>query len=376
MKKVAVLGAGMIGSLIAGDLSDEYNVTVVDKDSHKLNLLRENSSIRTIISDLNSEIKVQEIIIDYDLIICALPGFMGFKALKSIVSEGKNAVDISFSSEDPFQLDTVAIEKKVTAVVDCGISPGLSNLVLGYHNEKMEISNYKCMVGGLPVKKELPFQYKAFFSPIDVIEEYIRPARIVKDGKLITKDAMTDSEIIEFENVGKLEAVNTDGLRTLLKTMKIPNMVEKTLRYPGHIELMKIFKEIGLFKSEQIDIGGKSIKPIDLTSKLIFPFWTPDENEEDFTVLQFTIFGKSDGKNVEHIYKVFDKCNPENKTSSMARTTGYTCCAVARFILEEKYSRKGICPPEYLGGDENCYNNVLAYLKKKGIKITHIENIT
>jgi len=376
MKKVAVLGAGMIGSVIAGDLSNEYNVTVVDKDSHKLNLLRENSSIRTIISDLSSEIKVQEIIIDYDLVICALPGFMGFKAVKSIVSEGKNVVDISFSSEDPFQLDSVAIEKKVTAVVDCGISPGLSNLVLGYHNERMKISNYKCMVGGLPVKKELPFQYKAFFSPIDVIEEYTRPARIVKDGKLFIIDAMTDSEIIEFENVGKLEAVNTDGLRTLLKTMKIPNMVEKTLRYPGHIDLMKIFKEIGLFKSEQIDIGGKSVKPIDLTSKLIFPFWTPDENEEDFTVLQFSISGKSDGKNVEHIYKVFDKCSPENKTSSMARTTGYTCCAVARFILEEKYSRKGICPPEYLGSDENCYENVLAYLKKKGIEITHVENIT
>jgi saccharopine dehydrogenase-like NADP-dependent oxidoreductase len=376
MKKVAVLGAGMIGSVIAGDLSDEYNVTVVDKDSHKLNLLRENSSIRTIISDLNSEIKVQEIIIDYDLIICALPGYMGFKALKSIVSEGKNVVDISYSSEDPFQLDSVAIEKKVTAVVDCGISPGLSNLVLGYHNKKMEISSFKCMIGGLPVKKELPFQYKAFFSPIDVIEEYTRPARVVEDGKLVTKEAMTDSEIVEFENVGKLEAVNTDGLRTLLKTMKIPNMVEKTIRYPGHIELMKIFKEIGLFSDEEIEISGKNIKPVSLTSKLVFPFWAPDENEEDFTVLQFSIVGKSDGKNIEHIYTVFDKFNPETKTSSMARTTGYTCCAVARFILEETYSRKGICPPEYLGADENCYNNVLAYLKKKGIKITKSENIT
>jgi len=376
MKKVAVLGAGMIGSVIARDLSDEYNVTVVDKDSHKLNILRENSSIRTIISDLNSEIKIQEIIIDYDLILCALPGFMGFKALKSIVSEGKNVVDISFSSEDPFLLDSVAIEKKVTAVVDCGISPGLSNIVLGYHNKKMEISNYKCMIGGLPFKKELPFMYKAFFSPIDVIEEYTRPARIVENGMLVTKDAMTDLEIVEFENIGKLEAVNTDGLRTLLRTMKIPNMVEKTLRYPGHIGLMKVFKEIGLFSSEEIDIGGSSIKPVALTSKLIFPFWTPDENEEDFTVLQFSIYGKADGKNVEHVYTVFDRFNSDTNTSSMARTTGYTCCAVARFILEEKYNRIGICPPEYLGVDEKCYKNVLAYLMKKGINITHTENIT
>jgi saccharopine dehydrogenase-like NADP-dependent oxidoreductase len=376
MKKVAVLGAGMIGSAIARDLSDEYNVTVVDKDSHKLNILREDSSIRTIISDLNSEIKIQEIIIDYDLLICALPGFMGFKALKSIVSEGKNIVDISFTPEDPFQLDSVAIEKNVTAVVDCGISPGLSNLVLGYHNEKMEINNYKCMIGGLPFKKELPFMYKAFFSPIDVIEEYTRPARIVKEGKIVTKDAMTDSEIIEFKNIGKLEAINTDGLRTLLKTMKIQNMVEKTLRYPGHIELMKIFKEIGLFSSEEIDIGGKSIKPVALTSKLVFPFWTPEETEEDFTILQFSICGKSDGKNVEHLYTIFDRCDSKTHTSSMARTTGYTCCAVARFILEGKYNRKGICPPEYLGADENCYKDVLSYLSKKGITINHTENIT
>jgi saccharopine dehydrogenase-like NADP-dependent oxidoreductase len=376
MKKVAVLGAGMIGGVIAKDLSDEYNVTVVDKDSHKLNILREDSSIRTIISDLNSEIKIQEIIIDYDLIICALPGFMGFKALKSIVSEGKNIVDISFSSEDPFQLDSIAIEKNVTAVVDCGISPGLSNIVLGYLNEKMEINNYKCMIGGLPFKKELPFKFKAFFSPIDVIEEYTRPARIVEDGKLITKDSMTDLEIIDIENIGKLEAFNTDGLRTLIQTMKIPNMVEKTLRYPGHIELMKIFKEIGLFSSEEIDIDGKSIKPVALTSELVFPFWAPEENEEDFTVLQFSVSGKADGKNVEQIYTVLDKFNSETNTSSMARTTGYTCCAVARFILEGKYSRKGICPPEYLGADENCYENVLAYLSKKGITINHTENVT
>lgn len=374
MKKVVVLGGGMIGSVIARDLSDEYNVTVVDKDSHKINVLKESSSVRTIISDLSSEIKIQEIIIDYDLVICALPGYMGFKALKSIVSEGKNVVDFSFSSEDPFQLDAIAIEKNVTAVVDCGISPGLSNLVLGFHNDRMKIQNYKCMIGGLPFKKEWPFEYKAFFSPIDVIEEYTRPARIIEDGKLVTKEAMTDSEIVEFETIGKVEAVNTDGLRTLIKTMKIPNMVEKTIRHPGHIEMMKIFREIGLFNTEEIDISGKTVKPIEVTSKLIFPFWLPSENEEDFTVLQFSIDGEIDGKNVEHVYNLFDRYDAETKTSSMARTTGYTCCAVARFVLEDKYSRKGICPPEYLGVDENCYKNVLAYLSNKGITINHTEN--
>ncbi len=375
MKKVVVLGGGMIGGVIAKDLATDYYVTVVDKDSHKLNVLRENSSIKTIISDLNSEIKIQEIIIDYDLVICALPGFMGHKALKSIISEGKDVVDISFSSEDPFQLNELALEKKVTAIVDCGISPGLSNLVLGYHNDRMKVLNYKCMIGGLPAKKELPFNYKAFFSPIDVIEEYIRPARIIENGELVTKDAMTEPEMIEFEDLGKLEAVNTDGLRTLLQTIKIPNMVEKTLRYPGHFKLMKIFREIGFFSNEEIEISGKSIKPIDVTSRLLFPFWAPEKDEEDLTILQFLIEGEKNSKKVKHIYTLLDKYDTNNRISSMARTTGYTCTAVARFVLEEKYLRKGICPPEFLGTDVNCYNNVLNYLSGKNITIKHSELI-
>lgn len=371
MKKVVVLGSGMIGGLIARDLSDEYNVTVVDRDSHKLNLLRENTPIRTIISDLSSGIKIQEIIIDYDLVICALPGFMGFKALKSIIYEGKNVVDISFSPEDPFQLDAIAIEKNVTAVVDCGISPGLSNLILGYHNQKMKVLSYKCMIGGLPFSKEWPFQYKAFFSPIDVIEEYTRPARVVENGKLVVKDALTDPEIIEVESAGKLEAFNTDGLRTLLRTMKIPNMVEKTLRYPGHLELMKIFRAVGLFSNKEIDLGGKTIKPIDLTSKLIFPFWAPAENEGDYTLLLISISGEAGNKISEHTYRIFDRYDDKTKSSSMARTTGYTCCAAARLILEGEYDRSGICPPEYLGADEKCYKEVLSFLTNKGIEINH-----
>lgn len=371
MKKVIVLGAGMVGSAIAVDLSKEYEVTVADRDSHKLNLLREHHPVRTIITDLSSEIKTQEIVIDYNLVIGALPGFMGYKSLRSVISEGKDIVDISFFPEDPFKLDDLAKDKNVTAIVDCGVSPGLSNMILGYHNTMMSIKDYKCVVGGLPINKSWPFHYKAFFSPIDVIEEYMRPARIVKDSKLMTQDAMTESEIIEFHEVGKLEAFNTDGLRSLLQTMKIPNMVEKTLRYPGHIELMKVFKEAGFFNYDEIEIGRNSIRPIDLTAKLIFPFWKPGDNEADFTLLQINIAGEKDKKKEEHVYSLFDQYDPETNVSSMARTTGYTCTAAARAILEGDYDRKGISPPEFVGADEKCFNKVIAYLETKGMRISH-----
>ena len=196
----------------------------------------------------------------------------------------------------------------------------------------MKISNYKCLVGGLPYKRDWPFEYKAFFSPIDVIEEYTRPARIVVDGKIVEKPALSEPEIINYKEVGELEAFNTDGLRSLLKTMKIPNMIEKTMRYPGHIDLMKIFREVGLFDQKEIEVKGKSIRPIDLTAKLMFPFWSPQKGEKDFTLLEVYIKGESEGKKLSHHYFVFDEYDPKEDNSSMARTTGFTCCAAARFL--------------------------------------------
>jgi lysine 6-dehydrogenase len=375
MKKIIVLGAGMIGSAIAVDLSSDYEVTVVDKDSHKLNSLKEGHSLRTIIADLSTEIKIQEMIIDYDLVICSLPGFMGYKTLHSVISEGKDIVDISFLPQDTFKLDELAKENQVTAVVDCGISPGLSNIILGYHNRKIEIEEYKCMIGGLPFKKEWPFYFKAFFSPLDIIEEYTRPARFVKNGKIIIMEALSEPEIIELPEVGKLEAFNTDGLRSLLTTMKIPNMIEKTLRYPGHINVMKMFRETGFFGQDEVIIKGEKVKPIELTSKLLFPPWKPDEDEKEFTIMNMIIRGNEDGKQKELVYNLFDKFDEATKTTSMARTTGYTCTSVARLILNGDFNRKGINPPEYIGAEPECYEKVMTMLKEKNININFEERL-
>jgi saccharopine dehydrogenase-like NADP-dependent oxidoreductase len=375
MKKIIVLGAGMIGRTIAIDLNKDYEVTVVDKDSHRLNLLNEGHSIRTIIADLSTEIKIQEMIIDYDLVIGSLPGFMGYKTLHSVISEGKNIVDISFLPQDTIKLDEFAKEKEVTAVVDCGISPGLSNIILGYHNQLMEIEDYKCMIGGLPFKKEWPFYFKAFFSPLDVIEVYTRPARLVKNGKIITMEALSEPEIIELPEVGKLEAFNTDGLRSLLTTMKIPNMIEKTLRYTGHIDLMRMLRETGFFGKDDIVIKGDKVKPIELTSKLLFPHWKPDEDEKEFTIMNMIIKGNKDGKKNELVYNLFDTYDEETKTTSMARTTGYTCTSVARLILNGDFNRKGINPPEYIGAEPECYEKVMTMIKEKNVNINFEERL-
>jgi saccharopine dehydrogenase-like NADP-dependent oxidoreductase len=375
MKKIVVLGAGLVGRTIALELSKDYQVTSIDSNPNRLKSFK-GKNLKKRKADLSSDSQIRKVVKDYDLVICALPGFMGFKSLRSIIKAGKNVVDISFFPEDQFLLDNLAKQKGVTAIVDCGVAPGLANIILGFHNRKMKISNYRCMVGGLPYKRELPFEYKAFFSPIDVIAEYTRPARLVVDGKIIEKEALSDTEIIHFDEVGELETFNTDGLRSLLKTMKIPNMVEKTMRYPGHIKLMKIFREVGLFGEKEIEVNGKKIKPVDLIAKLLFPFWMPDKGEKDFTLMDVLIEGKQDGKLVSHHYFVFDSYDPNEDNSSMARTTGFTCCAAARYLLDHNYDRKGICPPEYLGFDAGCFDYVLSYLGRKKIRITHSEKVS
>ena len=178
---------------------------------------------------------------------------------------------------------------------------------------------------------------------------------------------MSDVEYINIEQVGTLEAFNTDGLRTLIKTMDIPNMIEKTLRYPGHIEYINLLRQSGFFKKEHININGKKVRPIDLTAKLLFPLWHLEEGEKEFTVLQFRMRGKENNCQKEYLYHLFDQFDEETKITSMARTTGYTCSAVARLLIDNQYSRKGISPPEFIGADAHCFNRVIKDLKKRNI---------
>ncbi|MCI2430387.1 saccharopine dehydrogenase NADP-binding domain-containing protein [Candidatus Acetothermia bacterium] len=373
MKKVIVLGAGMVGRAIAIDLAQRYDVTAADIDRQALARLPAN--VITVTIDLSRPDTIRELILDSDLVIGAVPGFLGFQTLKTVIECEKNIVDISFFPEEPFQLDALAQQKGVTAVIDCGVAPGMCNMLLGYHNARMKVESYECLVGGLPVKRSWPYQYKAPFSPIDVIEEYTRPARFVENGRLITREALSDSEYMEFDEIGTLEAFNTDGLRSLLRTMKIPNMREKTLRYPGHIEYIKVLRETGFFSKEPIDMNGTEVSPLDVTTRLLFPKWQLEPDEPEFTVMRVIMQGVEDGQRKEYVYELLDRFDQKTKTSSMARTTGYTCTAVALLVLEGLFTQKGIIPPEYVGAEERCYRAVLDYQKEREIHYRRTERV-
>jgi saccharopine dehydrogenase-like NADP-dependent oxidoreductase len=247
--------------------------------------------------------------------------------------------------------------------MDCGVAPGMGNIIFGYHDLNMQITDYECLVGGLPERREWPYEYQAVFSPIDVIEEYIRPARYVQNNQIIIKEALSDAELIAFDEIGTLESWNSDGLRSLIKTMAhVPNMIEKTLRYPGCVEYLKVLRISGFFSYKEIEINGNKIRPIDMTAKLLFPKWKMENGDKDFTIMRIIIKGIENGKAITYQYNLLDRF--QDNTISMARTTGFTCTAVANLILDGHYKHHGISPPEYLG---NHFKFIRDYLKERKV---------
>ena len=368
--KVIVLGCGLVGGPIASDLSrdKDFQVSVADINIDTLNKLKIATGITSIQADLSNPENVSELVRDYDIVLSAVPGFMGFQTLKTVIEAGKNVIDIAFFPEDLFDLNDLAIEKNVIAISDIGVAPGMSNILIGYAESQLDnIRSVVIYVGGLPKKREWPYEYKAVFSPIDVIEEYTRPARYIENGKEVIKPALSDPELLNFENIGTLEAFNSDGLRSLAKTIDAPFMIEKTLRYPGHIEIMKILRETGFFNKEKIELNGVQISPIEFTSKLLFPKWKLEEGEEDITIMKIIVSGTKGSKTFRYTWDLFDTYDAATKVHSMARTTGYTATMALRMVASGMYNRKGVSAPEYIGRQSECVDFILEGLKDRGV---------
>ncbi|HMK18422.1 MAG TPA: saccharopine dehydrogenase C-terminal domain-containing protein [Chitinophagaceae bacterium] len=367
--KVAVLGAGMVGSAIAMDLASRHHVTAFDVSNANLELLKKrNPRIEIRQADLRDYSSYPHLLTSFDIIVTAVPGFMGYKTLEAAINCGKNIVDISFFPEDVLQLDQLAKEKGVTVITDCGVAPGMSNFIIGHHNEEMKIEALEIYVGGLPKVRKKPFQYKAPFSPADVIEEYTRPARLMENGHIIVRPALSEVEWLHFEDLGTLEAFNTDGLRSLLYTMPhIKNQKEKTMRYPGHVDIIISLKESGFFSETPIDINGTKIAPIKVTSQILFNEWKLGLEEEELTVMKVKLTGNKDGESKTIEWNLLDFYDHETKISSMARTTGYTCTAAVNLLAQDLFSEKGVFPPELVGKHKKCFDFILDYLKERKV---------
>ncbi|MCH7595923.1 MAG: saccharopine dehydrogenase family protein [Planctomycetes bacterium] len=372
-KRAVVLGCGLVGSIMARELAkdDRFDVTVADVAEENLARLHDEKSVKTTLVDLGDAKHVRVLVADYDIVLGALPSRIGLEALGAVIDAGKPYCDISFMPQDALSLDDRAKAAGVTAIVDCGVSPGLSNMMVGFADAQLDrVDTAVIYVGGLPKAKTWPFQYKAPFAPSDVLEEYTRPARLVENGAIVIKPALSEPELIELPRAGALEAFNTDGLRSLLTTVKIPNMKEKTLRYPGHVELMRVFRETGLFSKEPVEVNGVTVRPLDVTSKLLFPLWKLEEGEEEFTVLRTVVEGVKDGKRVRYTFDLYDEYCAESNMSSMARTTAFPNVIAATLVATGEFTEPGVFPPELIARRPGLFELFVDRLAARGVHIT------
>lgn len=370
--KVLVIGSGMVGAEIARDLArdEEFEVTALDNNERALAKLAAVERIKTVLGDVGNTAFLKDVLSGQDIVVSAVPGFLGFRTLKTVIETGKNIVDISFMPEDAQELDALAKERGVIAISDCGFAPGLSHILVGHAVSQLdEVRSVQIYVGGLPKEPKPPWFHSALYSPSDLLEMYTRPARIIQNGKLITTDPLSEVEAVEFQDVGILEAFHTDGLRSLLRKVKADEMSEKTLRYPGHLEKMRLLKDLGMFSTQQVKVAGVSIRPVEFLASLLADVWRTEDGEEDISLLRVNVEGKVGLKRKAISFELIDMCDRNMKVTSMARVTGYTATSAVRLICGGVFSELGVFPPEALGMDANCFSAIWEMLERRSISI-------
>ncbi len=373
MTKVVVLGGGMVGSVIARDLAadPDLSVTLADVDGARLEATRDASADRLeiAVADCSDPAVVTSLCDDHEMVVGAMPGRFGFGALRAVIESGRNFCDISFMPEDAWDLDELARSHGSTCVVDMGVAPGMSNLLGGCAAARLEpCRTVDIYVGGIPADPQPPFHYKAGFSPADVLEEYVRPARMVEGGETVVLEALSEPELIDFPGVGTLEAFNTDGLRSLAERVDVPRMREKTMRYPGHREVMLQMREAGFLGEAPIRVGDIEIVPRDLAAALLFPHWTYEDGEADLTAMRVEATGDLDGRPVRLRWDLLDYYDPATGFSSMARTTAFPCSIMTRLIIKGVIDSPGVHPPEEFARRDDVLQALFDGLEARGVR--------
>ncbi|GAB6102594.1 saccharopine dehydrogenase family protein [Thermococcus atlanticus] len=352
--KVLVLGAGNVGRAITYDLAREgkFDVYVGDANRERLRAVEKFAVPMEIdASNFNGLVEAMK---GFELVVGALPGRFGYSSVRAAIKAGVDMVDVSFMPENPLELRDEAERAGVTVIFDAGFAPGLSNILMGrIWQEVDELKEGHIYVGGLPKEPKPPLYYRITWSPHDLIEEYTRPARVIRDGRVTSVDPFEDIKRVtvgEFE----FEAFISDGLRSLLENVKAERLEEWTLRWPGHLERMKVLRELGFFRPEHVDKTLEVIAPL------------MNYESPDFSIMQVIGKGILDGEEREIGYLLYDE--EKGGFTSMARVTGFTAAVIAHIVAEGSCI-PGIIPPEMLGMRIDTYARIMSELDERGIKI-------
>lgn len=376
--KVAVFGSGLMGSAVAHDLAKSKivdAVSVFDIDRKRLNALGRmdrSGKISVKIHDVRRISDTVRLLKRFHVGIGALPHGLSEYAVGSTVKAGTNFVDLIFGWRfGKGRIHSLARRKGITVIPACGLAPGLTSVLAMAGAEQMDtVDEVHIKVGGIPAQPKPPLNYRIVFSFNAVLEEYLRKARIVKDGRIVDVPALSGLEKVTFRPpIGACECFYTDGLSTLVHTLKrVRQMDEKTIRWPGHVAQIRTLIECGLLETKPVPFDGKRIVPREFTENIISDRIRL-RDEKDLTLMRVDVEGKRNGRKVHRRYEMIDRFDAKHGMTSMARTTAFPCSIAAQMLGAGKVAEKGLVPPEVAFRGE-LRQTFLSYLRTRGMGIT------
>ena len=343
---VLVLGGGQQGRVIAADLArslPQARITVADVREPRLSPI---SNLRWLSADCSDVTVVARLMSANDLAVGALPSRFGFGVLQAAIEARRPLVDVSFCSENPLELDAAARAAGIPILPDCGLAPGLSHLCCGQAAGQGSLDELVIYVGGVAQDATRPYGYVVTWSLDDLLEEYLRPARFVRDGRSVTLPVFSELERIEVDGAGTMESFLSDGLRTLIDTLpEVPHMSERTLRWPGHVDAVRGLVESGAFLEE---FRGKCLvdEPRDLVAMVVRARWASGRSARMTLV---------------------DRWDDASRLTAMSRTTALTTSVTAQLVARGGAREPGVHPLERVARDADAYRFIVDEMARRGV---------
>jgi len=380
--RMLVLGAGLQGSAAAFDLLRDPDVKLVRlADRHVgeprpfLRRFASDPRLETVALDVRDAAAVGRAMDGVDAVLSAVPYHLNGPLARLAVEAGAHWCDLGGNTEVVLaqkELSGAAARKQVTVVPDCGLAPGLVNVLAEAAIRRMDaVDSCRLFVGGLPQAPEPPLHYQLVYSLEGMLDYYTTPSWVLADGRREQREALSGRETVEFAPpLGRLEAFHTAGG---LSTMgfryegRIGRLEYKTLRYPGHAAIMEAWRDLGFFDAREVDVKGTKVRPRDLVIALLDPrLRKPDAR--DVVALRVLVEGWKSGQPARLGFEVVDRADEEHGISAMMRTTGYSLAITARMQARRELGPPGVWTPDECVPAEP----YLAELARRGIRVTEL----
>ncbi len=357
--RMLVLGAGLQGSACAFDLLQQPDVTEVRIADLKVIALPEfltphvGKRLTPMVLDVRDPDEVRAAMRGCSAVMSAIPYYFNLNLARLAVEVGVHFCDLGGNTEIVFQqkeLNDKALANGVSVIPDCGVAPGMVNILAQYGIEQLDVvESVKIYVGGLPQHPQPPLNYQIVYSLEGVLDYYTTLSWVVRDGKRHQVTALSEREVVVFPApVGTLEAFHTaGGLSTMAFRYEgqIRTMEYKTLRYPGHAVIMEAIRDLGLLELEPIDVKGVKVAPRDVAVAVMTPRLTK-QRSPDLVALRVTVAGTKGGKPATVGWQLIDTYDEARGISAMMRTTGFSLAITGLMQVRDQVRNKGVCTPD------------------------------